>query len=79
MVNKVDAERYKNAGNTDFKNGKYEAAIAQYKLAVQADPTNPAYWYVCLSCCLWCCVVCCVVLEVAVFRSLDNDFVWKIY
>jgi Tfp pilus assembly protein PilF len=38
------AESFKNAGNTLFKNGDFAGAIEKYKLAVAADPNNPAYW-----------------------------------
>jgi tetratricopeptide (TPR) repeat protein len=47
MVNKNEAEKYKTSGNTHFKNGNYSAAVDQYKLAIENDPANPAYWYVC--------------------------------
>jgi tetratricopeptide (TPR) repeat protein len=40
------AESFKNAGNALFKHGDFAGAIEQYKRAVAADPSNPAYWYV---------------------------------
>lgn len=46
MVNKVEAEKFKTVGNNHFKNGSYAPAIEQYKLAIEQDPNNPAYWYV---------------------------------
>jgi Flp pilus assembly protein TadD len=51
MVNKVEAEKYKTVGNNHFKNGNYAAAIEQYKLAIEHDPNNPAYWYVLFVAC----------------------------
>jgi Flp pilus assembly protein TadD len=44
MVNKVEAEKHKTAGNNYFKNGNYTAAVQQYQLAIDNDPNNPAYW-----------------------------------
>ena len=49
MVNKVEAEKFKTVGNNHFKNGSYAPAIEQYKLAIEQDPNNPAYWYVARS------------------------------
>ena len=56
MVNKVEAEKFKTVGNNHFKNGSYAPAIEQYKLAIEQDPNNPAYWYVVRS--LLCFVSC---------------------
>jgi len=38
------AEQLKGAGNTFFKNGQYEQAIAKYNEATAIDPNVPAYW-----------------------------------
>ena len=38
MSDKAEANKAKNAGNVNFKNGKYEEALKSYDLAVQLDP-----------------------------------------
>jgi len=40
---RAQAEAYKASGNAHFKAGRWAAAVAQYKLAMQADPTNATY------------------------------------
>ena len=70
MVNKVEAEKYKTVGNNHFKNGKYAAAIEQYKLAIEQDPNNPAYWYVIFV------VVCWIRMNVDV-AVIENSFVYR--
>ena len=38
MADKAEANKAKNAGNVNFKNGKYEEALKSYDLAVKLDP-----------------------------------------
>ena len=38
MADKAEANKAKNAGNVNFKNGKYEEALKNYDLAVKLDP-----------------------------------------
>ena len=38
MADKAGANKAKNAGNVNFKNGKYEEALKSYDLAVKLDP-----------------------------------------
>ena len=38
MADKAEANKEKNAGNVNFKNGNYEEALKNYDLAVKLDP-----------------------------------------
>ena len=38
------AQQYKEQGNTKYKQGDYRGAIELYDLAIDAAPTNPAYY-----------------------------------
>jgi tetratricopeptide (TPR) repeat protein len=35
-----EAERFKQLGNTSFKDRKYEEAVEHYNKAIQLDPSN---------------------------------------
>ena len=41
---KVQAEKFKQAGNAQMSNKDYEAAIESYNKAVSLDSTNPVYY-----------------------------------
>ena len=43
MANKAAANKAKNAGNVNFKNGKYEEALKNYDDAVRFDPEEVIY------------------------------------
>ena len=38
MADKAEANKAKNAGNVNFKNGNFEEALKNYDLAVKLDP-----------------------------------------
>ena len=38
MADKAGANKAKNSGNVNFKNGKYEEALKDYDVAVRLDP-----------------------------------------
>ena len=44
MANKAAANKAKNAGNVNFKNGKYEEALKNYDDAVRLDPEEVIYF-----------------------------------
>ena len=44
MANKAAANKAKNAGNVNFKNGKYEEALKNYDDAVRHDPEEVIYF-----------------------------------
>ena len=44
MANKAAANKAKNVGNVNFKNGKYEEALKNYDDAVRLDPEEVIYF-----------------------------------
>lgn len=40
----IDADKFKEEGNTLYKNGDYKAAIEAYSKAIEADPSNSIYY-----------------------------------